>query len=189
MYHPFFRIFFVFLFLSGSILFAETSVEFRAAAFFNSSHRFKEIYGNVSPSYQLEANTTFCGCYGAFFNADWVHQNGRSKGCEERTKINIANFSFGLKAFLPFYCDFTGYVGIGPVIGSFHIKNHVRNSCVKSNNSKCAVGGVFKLGILYAIKCNLFLDVFVDYLYQPVHYSSHINLGGVKLGAGLGYKF
>ena len=36
---------------------------------------------------------------------------------------------------------------------------------------------------------NLLLDVFVDYLYQPVHFSTRIDIGGFKIGAGIGYKF
>jgi len=180
------------------LAYSETSLEFRTAAFFHSSDRFRDIYGRVGPSYQIEAAHSlndYFDCYSglerfnAFANIDWYSENGKSEGLNWKTKVSIANFSFGLR--YPYY--FTNglalYVGIGPSISRIVLNNHNHNFNQKRSDTKIAFGGILKTGILYSINCNFFLDVFVDYLYQPVHYSTRVDIGGFKIGSGLGYKF
>ena len=194
---PLFKLLFCLLIFSGSSIFADlnTSLEFRGAAFIHSSHRFREIYGNIGSSYQIEAAGTldcnFDCNLGWFANADWTQKKGRSEGLNDVTKMSIANFSFGLKYLYPFFCNYTAYVGIGPSFSRIALNNHHTHHRSHHNryNSRIAIGGILKTGVLYSIRCNIFLDVFVDYLYQPVSYSTSVNIGGFKTGAGIGYKF
>lgn len=184
------NLFLALLFLCGTPLFAmgETTLELRGAAFFHSSDRFKAIYGRVGPSVQVEAATPVYRCFDGFANIDWSAQSGRSKGFHNKTHVSIVNLSFGLKYPYQICENLTAYVGIGPSISRIVLDNHYNNHdrrCVY----KIAVGGIIKTGIYYSINCDWFLDVFVDYLYQPVHYHTHIDMGGFKTGAGIGYKF
>lgn len=180
---------FNFMLFSPLLAFSETNLEFRSAAFFHSSDRFREIYGKVGPSYQLEATTSLYNCFDCFANIDWYYQNGKSDGLNWKTNVTIANLSIGIK--YPFYINesFSAYVGIGPSISRIVLKNHNHNTHQKKSSDRVVVGGVLKSGLIYSINCNFFLDVFVDYLYQPVHYSTRVDIGGVKVGAGLGYRF
>jgi len=193
-----FKLIFCLTIFSGSSLFADlcSSLEFRGAGFFHSSHRFREIYGNVGTSYQIEAagNLDFCNLdcnLGWFANVDWTQKKGRSEGLHDVTKMSIANLSFGLKYLYPFYRNYTAYAGIGPSFSRIALNNHHSHLRSHNNryNSRIAIGGILKTGVLYSVSCNLFLDVFVDYLYQPVSYSTNVDIGGFKLGAGIGYKF
>jgi hypothetical protein len=42
---------------------------------------------------------------------------------------------------------------------------------------------------VFFINRNVFIDVFADYLYQPVNFETHVDIGGFKIGAGMGIKF
>ena len=107
---------FNFILFTPLLAYSETSLEFRSAAFFHSSDRFREIYGKVGPSYQIEATTSLYSCFDGFANIDWYSENGKSDGLNWKTNVSIANLSFGIK--YPYYFNesFSAYVGIGPSI-------------------------------------------------------------------------
>ena len=83
--------------------------------------------------------------------------------------------------------QFIPYIGIGPSFSRIWLKNKPR--CSHDTISKWAVGGVLKTGVYYCINRYVFMDIFVDYLYQPVHFEKHVDIGGVKVGLGIGAKF
>lgn len=170
-------------------LFAEfqSSIEIRSAAFFHSSGRFREIYGNVGASYQLEASTKLYDCLDGWANLDWFSKHGKSEGFNDPTRASIANISLGIKFLYPFCEKFTAYIGIGPTLSRIWLKN--KSQCSHETVSKWAIGGVLKTGVYYFICDRAFIDVFVDYLYQPVHFETHVDVGGLKMGVGIGVKF
>ncbi|MBA3815637.1 MAG: hypothetical protein H0X29_03790 [Parachlamydiaceae bacterium] len=183
-----FTILFSLLFLEFSALKAnETSVEIRSAAFFHSSKLFREIYGNVSGSYQLEVATQLNQCVDGWANFDWFTKHGRSNEFNDPTRVNIANFSLGIKYPYQFCQNFSAYIGIGPSFSTIWLKN--KSECNHSRTSRLAVGGILKTGIIYSINRCFFVDLFVDYLYQPVHFDRRVDIGGFKTGAGIGVKF
>lgn len=165
----------------------EISVEVRSAAFFHSSKLFREIYGNIGPCYELEASTPLCYCLDGWANFDWFSKH-RKKDCEEcASRVGIANISFGLK--YP-YClceQVTAYIGIGPSFSRIWLKE--KSQCCRERLTKLVIGGVLKTGIYYFINECIFLDLFVDYLYQPVHFKRRVDIGGLKTGLGAGVKF
>lgn len=185
-----FKLFFAFLLVNLYPLMAtEISLEIRSAAFFHSSGRFREIYGNVGGSYQLEASTKFndCDCYETWANFDWFSKHGKSDGFNDPTRVSIANISLGIKFPYQICEQFTAYIGIGPSLSRIWLKN--KSQCRHEKVSKLAIGGVLKTGVYYFISERVFVDVFVDYLYQPVHFETHVDIGGFKTGAGIGVKF
>lgn len=160
-------------------------VEIRSAAFFHSSKRFREIYGNVGGSYQLEVSTYLCDNFVSWVNFDWYSKHKKSKECASR--IRIENISFGIK--YPYqFCNFTAYVGIGPSISRVFLKNKTR-CCRRERLSKLAFGGILKTGVNYFITEDVFLDLFFDYLYQPIHFDTWVDIGGIKTGVGVGIGF
>lgn len=185
----FFNFLFFLLYLNLCPLMAEieSSLEIRSAVFFHSSHRFREIYGNVGGSYQLEASTKFNDCFETWVNFDWFSKHGKSEGFEDSTRVRIANISLGIKFPYQICEQFTAYFGIGPSLSRIWLKND--GQCSHERVSKLAIGGVLKTGVYYFINKCIFIDVFVDYLYQPVHFETHIDIGGFKTGVGVGVKF
>lgn len=177
------------LLASANLLVAETTsrLEVRAGAFFPQSKLFREIYGNVGACYEVQATTNLTHCLDGWLGFDWFSKHGRSKGKHSPTSIQIGNVSFGVQVPYVFSCCLTGYVGIGPSFGRVSIKNH--SQCTHEKVSKTIVGGLVHSGFYYSFGKCMFLDVFVDYLYQPVHFHRHDHIGGLKTGLGVGVGF
>jgi hypothetical protein len=174
----------------------ESSVELRCAAFFPLSERFTDIYNEVGASYQIEASTPVYDDFDGWINFDWFTKHGRSKGFHDSTRINIANISFGVKYFFEDFLQFMPcygqgpiipYIGIGPSFSRVWIKDKSR--CTHRHTCKWAYGGVLKTGFYYFFCDQVFIDIFVDYLYQPIHFHKNVDIGGFKTGAGIGIKF
>lgn len=165
----------------------QSSVEIRSTAFFHSSERFREIYGKVGVSYQLEASTKLYDYLDGWVNLDRFSRDGKSEGFNNPTKVRITNISLGVKLPYQFGEKVIAYIGLGPSLSKIWLKNE--SQCCHENASKWALGGVLKTGVYYFISERVYIDLFVDYLYQPVHFETHVNIGGFKTGAGAGFKF
>jgi len=179
------KIFFIALLLALAPAAATIDCEVRAGAFLTTSHRFREVYGNATPFYELQASTPLCGtCLDFWANFDWIQKRGSSVSLHDSTRIAIGNVSLGL-AYT--YCLYLGevYLGIGPSFSRVWIHN--KSACVREKVSKFAYGAVVKSGYKYCFCNGLFLDLFMDYLYQPMHFKHrNDNVGGFKIGAGIG---
>jgi hypothetical protein len=168
----------------------ETTIELRSAAFFHSSKRFREIYGRVGASYGFEVSTRYRNCLAIWVNYDQFSKHGRVHGeCGGKTRVDIYNASLGVNYLYPFCNCFEAYAGLGGSLSRINLKN--RSHCFHEEKSKLAGGLVLKSGIIYYFSCNWFLDLFVDYLYQPVKFHHHhcVDIGGVKAGGGIGVSF
>ncbi len=185
--HKFFLSFLSILMLTSGFLLAvnENSIEIRSSAFFHSSARFREVYGNVGPTFGIEATKSFCG-FDAFVDLDYFSKRSCQNECC-KSRIEIINGSFGLKYNYNFCSLADVYVGLGPSLSRANLSEN--SCCGKDKRSKVAIGVVVKSGLIYQFCDCYFLDFFVDYLYQPIHFSRHIDFGGVKTGLGLGAKF
>lgn len=165
----------------------ESHLEIRSAAFLHSSKLFREIYGNTEVSYQLEASTKLYDYVDEWVNFDWFSKHGKSDGLNDPTRVSIASLSLGIKVPYQFRERLITYIGIGLSLSRIWLKN--KGECNHETVSKLAIGGILKTGIYYFISPRVFIDVFVDYLYQPVHFEKHVDIGGFKTGIGLGVKF
>lgn len=167
--------------------FAETSLQFRADAFIPTSKLFREIYEDANPSYGVEISTSLFNCYQGWLNFDWFSKKGKTKSCHAHTKLDIFNIGVGVKYPFDFCSNFSPYVGIGPSFSNVWVKNC---SLCSHKESKWAFGGIAKLGVNYYFCENFFIDLFVDYLYQRVHFRhKSADVGGFKTGLGIGYSF
>jgi outer membrane protein len=153
---------FIVLIFNPCIVDADIAVEFRTAAFFPCEDRFRDIYGDVNPSYQIEATYGLCNCWKLFANIDEFYQTGRVKYCC-KSSLNILTTSFGPKYVYPLWSCVDIYGGVGLSLA-------------------------LKSGINYYFYRNFFLDLFVDYNYQPA-FDQCVDIGGVKTGLGIGYLF
>lgn len=161
-------------------------IEYRMAAFVPRSTRFRNIYCEAGCSYQIEAATAIYRCFYGWINFDWFSKHGHSS-LYESTRISLANTSFGIKSLYTFDDHFTGYVGIGACIANVKIHNKLIHG--HEQISKAAYGGVFKSGVYYSLSSRFYVDAFFDYLYQPVKFNASRDVGGLKLGMGLGVRF
>lgn len=185
-----FKIFCVTFLLNFCSVLAEVqnfNVEIRTAAFFHSSKRFRDVYGNVGCSYQLEASTHLYNCWDGWVNFDWFSKHRKLNKCHASTNVSISNISFGIKYPYQFCERYIAYAGIGPSISRIWLRNKSR--CEHEKVSKLAIGCLLKTGIYYFVTCDLFVDLFFDYLYQPIHFHHDVDIGGIKTGIGVGKQF
>lgn len=181
-----------FLFLLASVAsFAQPhdfshGIEIRGSAFFPTSHRFKKIYGSISPSSAIETVGKFTDCLYGWGNVDWYSKRGKSYPFHDCTSIKMANFSLGIKYAYRFCENYYPYAGLGPSIAGVWIHNH---SLCDKRASHAAYGLVLKSGIYFVLPKQLYLDVFVDYLYLQAHFTKKTDLSGLRIGVGFGGRF
>lgn len=176
------------LVLSPLLLFAEINnlnLEVRTAAFVPSSDRFREIYCHVGAEYQFEGSFRY-GCWDIWENIGWFSKRGEPVGCHGSTRVSIANLSLGIKYPYTFCNCICAYVGIGPILSRVWIKNNAH--CSHEKKSRVSIGAVLKSGVNYFITERLFVDLFIDYSYQPVHLRKWVDVGGLKTGIGIGAR-
>lgn len=165
---------------------AESTLELRSSAFIPSARLFRQIYGDVSATYGLEASTNLQENLDGWVNFDWLPKHGRSVGLKDPTQIRIANVSLGVKWIYPCTEQYKAYIGIGASFSNVWLKN--KSMFFHERLSRIAVGGIIKSGVLYLINECIFLNVFLDYLYLPSPYKRPVDIGGFKAGLGLGMR-
>lgn len=171
------------------------SVELRYAAFLHTSKTFRDIYGTINQSFQVEASTPlrlhdlpdlWCGL-DLWGNFDYSQKQGKSIFAGDYTRVRLSTFSAGLKQSYQIDPTVNGYVGIGPSFAIVSLKN--RGFFLNEDFSKSSLGVVLKFGVNYLLTSQIFIDLFIDYLYQPVRYQDDIDVGGFKPGIGIGMLF
>lgn len=177
------------LFVSTSSLFAHVNhvVEGRIAAFIHTPEKFRHIYGTTSADYQIEAMYRWCD-WGFWGNFDWTSKCGRSIGFCNPTKVKIPNVSIGIKYLWDMNCwDSSFYLGLGGAFAKVKVRDE--SICGTTCCEKRAIGPVVKAGFYVPFRCHGVLDFFVDYVHQKAHFMSRADVGGVKIGIGLGGTF
>lgn len=178
------------LFLISQPVFAEIEsfhIDGRVSAFFPSDKLFRKIYGDCLVNYEIEIGKVFCNNYELWANVGWLSKHGKSSPLLDKTRFENTTLSAGGKYIYPINACLQLYLGLG-INGSFvHVHNN--SHYVKRNVNKEGVGGVAKLGLYYELYDNLFLEIFSDYLYQRMHFRRNIQIGGVKVGGGVGFTF
>lgn len=146
-----------------------------------------EIYGKAVPYYALEG-TYYWGCgLGLWGNADFLSRHGRSLGLCSPTEIKIANFSLGLKIAWEVVDCMRVYAGVGPSVAGVWLKN--RSICLCENISKAAGGVVLKTGFDWRFWDNFMVNLSADYLLEPVSFPRKVDIGGLKIGLGVGVAY
>ncbi|KIC72063.1 outer membrane beta-barrel protein [Candidatus Protochlamydia amoebophila] len=165
----------------------EIKAEAKSQLFFPASKRFRRIYGNCMGGYEGQVTVFFPKYFQGWINVDGMSKKGHSFYLHDFTRISIVNMSFGMQYTYILPRNLSFYVGLGPSFGIVKLEN--RFFGIHTNKIYFAFGGVFKTGFYYDINARFFLNMFFDYLYQPNCFKTQVNLGGNKLGLGIGYKF
>ena len=143
---------------------------------------------------------------------------GRDLSCSRYTEVKIPTFGLGIKYFFEcdkffdccdsFWNRFSPFIGCGLRVFFYDESNQdlFVNPCVKER----VVGGMINAGVEIDVYKGLFIDLFVDYVGAKVKpccskklcasnsvlnnlccpSSAHdLNIGGVVIGAAIGYKF
>jgi len=172
-------------------------VETKVSAFIPSSSVIRRIYSDVIPYYELEISKPFWNDWQVFLGVGYLSNEGHAIGCDHKTSLRLIPVTLGLKYVSRINSLIDLYAGAGACVSFLKNKDH--SPFVHENISDQALGGIFKLGLIYRIKQHIFIDIFTEYLYQHFsfrhHYEDHytirhnLNMSGIKIGAGLGYNF
>jgi opacity protein-like surface antigen len=169
--------------------------ELRCAAVYPASKRFRRIYSNVEPEFQVEFSGRIYKKIFGWTNFGYLWDSGRSISLKQKTHLDFYTITFGLKYEVDISSNIKVYVGGGAAYGYLRVKNH--SDFVRKHFDRRAWGGISKTGIYYFFSKNLYLDIFVDYLFLnvskqhdfPRNHSNSVNLNGMRAGAGIGMSY
>ncbi|MBA3922403.1 MAG: outer membrane beta-barrel protein [Nostocaceae cyanobacterium] len=181
-------VFFVLL-LSSNLHSSEWMTELRGGYFYPTSKKFREIYKDGGLEGEVEFSKTYRENLIVWGNINYFQRKGRSLGFHDKTTLNMIPISLGLKyQFLSCSC-ISPYLGAGLSYTFLNIKND--SEFAKRHVTKGSFGFVLKSGTYINLSEKFLLDLFLDYYYQEVHfYSKHkVDVGGLRMGMGLGYRF
>lgn len=182
-------IIFLLLLVSHTLSSVEFLSELRGGYFYPNSEKFRKIYNNGGPEVELEFSGTFCESWTVWGNVNYFQRDGDSIGLFDRTNIRMIPLSLGAKyQFEIDYC-ISPYIGAGVTYTYTQIHNH--SDFVKKHVNKNGVGGVVKSGIYIPMTRIFTLDIFLDWYYQQLTFSSHhkANVGGFRAGIGVASPF
>lgn len=181
-------VFLLFLFFN-TLHSSEWMAELRGGYFYPTSKKFREIYKDGGLEGEIELSKTFRENWMGWGNVGYFQRDGRSIGFHDKTTIRMIPISLGLKYQFLLCNLLSPYLGAGITYTFFDIKNDA--DFVKRHVTKGGFGFVLKSGIYIDLSENFLLDLFVDYYYQEVHFytKDKVDVGGFKMGMGLGYRF
>lgn len=172
----------------------EFLVEAKGAYFRSTDHKFRKIYSNGG-LFSGEINYQAWNNIYAWASGGYFYKKGSSIGLSNSTKITLVPVGFGLKYLYSCNC-FDFYVGAGAQPTYVYIKDN--SSFAIGTSSKWTWGGIVKVGAIWNIRQNFFIDLFADYSFTDVKFHRTNNgavtrqradLSGWSLGAGIGYRF
>jgi opacity protein-like surface antigen len=180
---------FLLLLTFGPLQSAEWIAELRAGYFYPTSKKFREIYRQGGPEGEVEVSKSFSENWIGWGNINYFQRSGRSKGFHDRTTIRMLPLSLGLKYQFQFCNCFSPYIGAGVTYTFLNVKNAAH--FVKRHVSREGFGFVLKSGVNINLSEDFLLDLFLDYYYQDVrfHDKHRVEVGGLRTGIGLGYRF
>lgn len=196
---------------------------FRTAAVRPTDKKFRRRYSNWGVEYQGEVRKEICNCTYAWLNVGWMSNRGHRRRFErfesrrfggERRHVKVLPVSFGLlQKFCITPCA-NFYLGLGASYAfvRFERDHHARFFRRHNRNNNGSWGGAIKAGFQYRIWECAFIDLFVDYYFQPSvrHHDGlrrrrggdgdglsrgfrsnrrNHQLNALKVGAGIGVNF
>lgn len=182
----------------NSLFSIELSLEAKAGYFQPESGLFKEIYGGGG-IYGGDLGCRVWKNFHAWIGASSFTKEGHTKSQHSKTKIDLTPIVFGVKHLSCFeVCNQTigAYAGLGVQYTHINIRNF--SPYVPQHIHQWKAGGIAKVGAIYSINANWFLDVFIDYSFLKMNYRKHdhqvvvahdASLNGWIFGVGAGYKF
>lgn len=175
----------------------DITLEGRFSAFFPLKSRAREIYNDALPCLELQVATTLCDCWQPWFNASYIWSNGHSS-LGDKTQLSILPLSLGVNYIFPLCDCIDWYIGAGALYSFLRTEDH--SPYVHEHVRKNTWGGTAKLGFYYQWTECLFLEGFLDYVYQKFNFKTDedsvpfvvrndVDLSALKLGVGLGFRF
>lgn len=193
------------------------TMEVRGAYYYMPSKSIERVYTHQWLDYQVCLAKRVHPYVEVWGEVDWANKRGHMHEragyyhtrLKNKTRMSILPISLGLKAIYPILPFVDIYAGAGVSASFLRIKSHcqsdyysyygVSHSPWKKAVYKNSIGGLFKVGVQYALCPSMFIDLFADYIVQSFdHFHKHdrrdvfkqkVDCSGLKAGIGLGVYF
>ncbi len=177
----------ILIFLLPTLNMESIGLDVRIAAFFPTSKLFRDIYGTVSPSYQIEASGIVREHWHLWSNLSYVRKSGHSIPLNVPSRLQLVPIAAGFK-YVWDRNGFAPYAGIGLSYIWLKEKNNL-DLCNRVNSA----GAIFKSGITKKYK-RLAFSLFADYQLQKFTVTNstcrqRVNISGFLLGGAIGVTF
>ena len=192
------------------------TMEVRGAYYYLPNKSVKKIYTDQWLDYQVEVAKRVHNFVEVWGGVSWASKHGHMHEragyyhyrFKNSTSMSVIPVSLGLKAIYPILPFVDVYAGIGGCYSFLRIKNFCKEnyayhglseSPFKKAIYKNAFGGIFKIGLQYAMSSSTYLDFFGDYYTQYFHlshkrdrrdvFNHSVDCSGFKVGLGFGVYF
>jgi hypothetical protein len=170
------------LMLGMTALAASASIEIRGSYLSPSDSSIKSIYGG-GPMFGAELAFRIGGGLDLWLGGDYFAKTGKLTFTQEDTKLTLIPVGAGLR-----YRFSAGrvepYVGVGARYYLYKESNPI------GDVSKGGIGFIGRVGANLMISPKVFADVFAGYSFGKMTPADfEVGVGGLELGAGLGFVF
>lgn len=179
--------------LSSIALVAGEFVEAKFGYFNFNDSTMKQIYNKGGVDLQLAGSHCIYPSLHVYAAGGYQKKNGKSLEGEEKTSLYLFPLSLGLQPVFSLTSQIDYYVTLGPRY--IFARAHPDSSYVPRVIHAQGIGGFTNMGFLFELEEHVRLDVFVEYDYTKLHFSSNmsgvqsqrVQVGGLTFGIGLGY--
>jgi hypothetical protein len=170
-------------------------IEAKLGYFFFVDSTMNSVYDLGGLDVQLSGSYPVYKLLHVYGSVEYVRKSGYSTGGHQKTSLWEVPLSLGLRPVFPLTDDIQAYFTIGPRYFFVHIDNE--SSFVPNTMNENGCGGFVNLGILFMPHPHCAIDLFGEYSYAKLSFSSSLpgttgqtaQVGGLTFGGGLGYAF
>lgn len=172
-------------------------ISFKTGYFFFTSEKMRRVYKNGGLDLQFSACYPIHRSFRAYGSFEYLKKLGHSIKGHQSTSFEAFPLSLGLQkiAKIIFFVPIDCYFSVGPRYFITNVKNH--SSYVSKHMPSNGFGGFANTGILLRLYSHWNLNLFGEYSYARLHYSSSVKnsqshtvqAGGLTFGGGLVYVF
>ncbi len=170
-------------------------IEFKAGYFFFGAEEMNEVFDDGGLDVQLAASGPVWKWLHLYGSVEYLQRHGRSIHGHQKTSIWEVPLSFGVKPVIRINNWAQYYITLGPRYFFVHVHND--SHYVSENISQNGLGGFVGTGFNFEPIHHLLIDLFGEYSYKRMHFSSSVanshghtvQVGGFTFGGGIGYAF
>lgn len=174
---------------------AYSLLEMKAGYFFFASSEMRDVYSSGGFALELSGSCPIYNWLQIYGSMGYLQASGTSQGGDQSTTIWQLPIDLGLKPVFNIASFIQYYIAIGPRY--FYVHQHNDSFFVDQNLGKSGIGFFANTGFNFFPTRHLFIDIFAEYAYEPVSFSSsktnvfgsRIQVSPVVFGAGIGYAF
>lgn len=162
--------------------------------FIPNSKRFNQVYGGMM-MYQFEMKFLMFSAFSPYLRAGYSYISGKSL-LGRNTNLYAIPLESGIELSLFKESRTEPFINLGFLFSYYHITNEFR--CIPSIQHSWAYGVAIRGGSIFNLQYGLCVLIFLDYmLFATTHFSpqfhsqqtENVDLSGLSLGGGIGYKF